>query len=377
MRRRRVPGVLAAVILAAGLGACGGAPQPEAVTTAVPAAAETAAETTAETAAGTAENTAAAETKGEAEASSAEAKAEAGEASGKTVIRVGVPTAPPALPVIHMMEENMLGDEAEIRLDIWNAPEQLIAMVQGGEHDMFAFPLTVVAKLSNSGVPVTLMNVNTWGVTYFMTTDPEFKTWADLKGKTVYIPLQSSPPDALTQYFLHEAGLTPGEDVEIIYASTAEVGSMLASGQAEYATLIEPQVTASMAKSDKVIRALSFEDEWKRVTGTDTMIPNAGFGVTNQFLSGNPELSAKFQTAYEESLNWVLEHPEETGKLAEKYLEMKAPIVTKALPNMGLHFKSAEDAREELNTFYQLLNDFDPAMIGGKLPEDGMFYHAE
>ena len=35
------------------------------------------------------------------------------------------------------------------------------------------------------------MNVNTWGVTYFMTTDPAFETWADLAGKTVYIP--SSP----------------------------------------------------------------------------------------------------------------------------------------------------------------------------------------
>ena len=38
----------------------------------------------------------------------------------------------------------------------------------------------------------------------------------------LYIPLQSSPPDALT-YFLNEAGLTVGEDVEIIYTSTAKV----------------------------------------------------------------------------------------------------------------------------------------------------------
>ena len=35
-----------------------------------------------------------------------------------------------------------------------------------------------------------------------------------------------------------------GEDVEIVYASTAEVAALLASGEAEYATLIEPQVTS-------------------------------------------------------------------------------------------------------------------------------------
>lgn len=174
----------------------------------------------------------------------------------------------------------MLGDNVNIELDVWNSPEQLLAMVQDSEHDMFAFPLTVVAKLSNKGMPVRLMNVNTWGVTYFMTTDPDFKTWSDLKGKTVYVPLQSSPPDALTQYFINEAGLKVGEDINIVYASTSEVASMLASGEAEYATLIEPQVTSAMSQNENVIRALSFEEEWQRTTGTDTMIPNAGWGTT-------------------------------------------------------------------------------------------------
>lgn len=289
-------------------------------------------------------------------------------------IKIGVPTAPPALPVIHMIEENMLGDNVTIELDIWNAPEQLIAMVQGGEHDMFAFPLTVVAKLYNNGLGVRLMNVNTWGVTYFLTTDPDFQSWADLKGKTVYIPLQSSPPDALTQYFLDEAGLKVGEDVEIIYASTAEVASMLASGQAQYATLIEPQVTAAMTQNSDVIRALSFESEWQRTTGTDTMIPNAGFGATQSFIEANPELTAQFQAAYEESVQWVLDNPAEAAALAESYLGMKAPLVQKAIPTMGLYYKSAVDAKAELDTFYNLLNEFDPTMIGGKLPDDGMYY---
>ena len=131
------------------------------------------------------------------------------EPAAPVTIRIGVPTAPPALPVLHMIEDNLLGDNVTIELDVWNAPEQLIAMVQGGEHNMFAFPLTVIGKLHNNGAPVRLLNVNTWGVTYFVTTDPEFQTWADLAGKTVYVPLQSSPPDALTQYFLNEAGLIP------------------------------------------------------------------------------------------------------------------------------------------------------------------------
>lgn len=295
-------------------------------------------------------------------------------AAEPVTITVGVPKAPPALPVLHMIEDNLLGENVTINLDVWVGPEQLIAMVQDNSHDFFAFPLTVVAKLYNTGVDVRLMNVNTWGVTYFMTNDPDFKTWEDLKGKTVYVPLQSSPPDALTQYFLDEAGLEVGKDVEIIYATTPEVSALLASGEAMYATLIEPQCTIAMSKNENLIRALSFEEEWQRTTGTETMIPNAGFGTTQRVLDAQPELAAAFQQAYAESVQWVLDNPQEAGELAAKYLELPAPMIAKAIPNMGMCFKTPQDAQEELNTFYQLLNDFDAKMIGGKLPDEGMFY---
>ena len=38
--------------------------------------------------------------------------------------------------------------------------------------------------------------------------------------------------------------------------------------------------------------------------------------------------------------------PAEAAALAEEYLGMKAAIVEAAIPNMGLTFKSAQDAKE-------------------------------
>ena len=153
---------------------------------------------------------------------------ESSQTAEPVTISVGVPTAPPALPVLHMMDAQLLGENVTIDLNVWNAPEELLAMVQGGEHDMYAFPLTVVSTLYNKGLDVRLMNVNTWGVTYFLTTDPDFTTWSDLAGKTVYIPLQSSPPDALTQYFLNEAGLTVGRDVLVAGIGDSAIGRVAA-----------------------------------------------------------------------------------------------------------------------------------------------------
>lgn len=292
----------------------------------------------------------------------------------KQTITVGVPAAPPALPVLRMMETNALGENVEIKLDIWNEPETLIAMVQDKEHDLFAFPLTVISSLYNKGVDVRLMNVNTWGVTYFMTSDPEFRNWSDLKGKTVYIPLQSSPPDALTQFFMNEAGLTVGEDVEVVYASTSEVATMLADGRAVYGTLIEPQVTKAMMGNEDLRVAFSFEEEWQRVTETDTKIPNAGFGTTQSFIDANPELTAKFEEEYAKACEWANENPSEMAALAEKHLGLKAALVEKALPNTGLEYKSAVNSKEELAMFYNLLNDFNPKMIGGKIADENLYY---
>lgn len=295
--------------------------------------------------------------------------------TGETIsIKLGIPKAPPSLPVLRMMEEEMLGTDVELELDIWDSPEQLIAMVQGGEHQMFAFPLTVAAKLYNKGVGIRLTNVNTWGVTYFVTTDPEFTDWAQLKGQTVYVPLQSSPPDALTQFFLNEAGLKPGEDLEIVYSTTSEISQLLAAEKIRYATLIEPQVTAAISNNEHVRVAFSFEEEWQRVRQDETAVPNAGFGATQTFCEENEELMTRFEEAYEEALNWVLENPKEAGVLAEKYLGLKAGLVENAVPRMGLMYKPAAEAKPELDEFYQLLNEFDQSMIGGTIPDEGMYY---
>ena len=93
------------------------------------------------------------------------------------------------------------------------------------------------------------------------------------------------------------------------------------------------------------------------------------------FIEESPELAAQFQAAYEEGLQWVLDNPKEAAALAEEKLGMKAAMVEKAIPNMGLHYKTAQDAKAELEVFYQLLNDFDATMIGGKLPDEGMYYN--
>ena len=290
------------------------------------------------------------------------------------VIRVGgAPSAPPTFPVLRMMDANLLGDGVKIELDTWNSPEQLIAMVQGGKHDLFAFPLNVAAKLYNKGLPVRLSNVNTWGVVYLMTSDPDLKDWDGLRGKTLHIALQSSPPDVVARYFLKKSGLDPQKDLNIVYVSNTELGPLAASGKAAYSIMIEPQGTAAMLQNPALRRVFSFTDQWKRFAG-GARYPNAGFGGMAKFYAEHPAEAEAFEKAYEESLKWIVEHPAEAALLIEKHLGLKAPMVKKSIPFMGLEYSRAADAGAELDRFYQVLFDFDPQTVGGKVPDKGLFH---
>ena len=293
----------------------------------------------------------------------------------KISINLGLPKAAPALAVLQMIETNAMGDDVEINIDYWDSPEQLIAMTQDEEHDMFALPLTVAGKLYNKGVDIKLTNVNTWGITYFVTSDENIKEWSDLKGKTIYVPLKSSPPDIVLKYFLNANGINPDEDVTLQYASTSEVAQLIKSGQAEYGVLLEPQVTNCIKGNDKLRVAFSYDEEWKKVMNDkEKTIPNAGFGVSGEFINSNPQIVKKFEEEYEKALNYLLENPETAGKLAENNLGMNKDITADAMSRIGLMYKSAVDSIDDLNDFYKVLYDFDPSTIGGNIPGEDFYY---
>lgn len=289
-------------------------------------------------------------------------------------IRIGVPKAPPAIPILHMIDSGAMLGRADIEIDVWSAPEQLIAMVQDGGHDMFVLPLTVAAKLHNKGIGIRLTDVNTWGVADLVTSDPTVKGWGDLGGKTLFVPVKSSTPDVLTRYFLGRAGLSPGRDLEIIYLPAMEIGQLLKAGEIANAVLLEPHVTAATAGNPALRVVLGFQDEWQRIGGGEGMLPNVAIGAATAFLDANPALVRGFEAEYRKAVAWVLGHPGEAGALAEKYLGLRADTIASAVPRLGLHYKTAVEAAPEVDELYRLLYDFSPDTIGRKIPDATLYW---
>lgn len=291
-------------------------------------------------------------------------------AGEKTIVKIGLSRSPASLPVIHMMVAGSLED-VNIEPTIWTAPEQLVAMVQNGKTQMFSLPLTVALRLRARGMDIRLTNVNTWGGVRLITADPGIRGWSDLKGKKVFMPSRNSPPDILMRFFLDRAELDPDEDVQLVRSSVTEMAQLLRAGMIDTAVLTEPQATAALAGNPALRVAIDFEKEWRAVTGGG--IPTLGFGAQGAFLEAMPELAERFEQAYRESLEWVLAHPVETGLLAEEHLGMKAETVERAIPNLGFNYRSASEARAEVEDFIRFLEKQSPGAIGDTIP-DAAFY---
>lgn len=294
-------------------------------------------------------------------------------AENMTVIVAG-PKAPPTFPMLRMMDTKALGENIDFELKIWNSVEEMLAIASSQDYGFMGVPVNVSAKLYNKGLGVKLTNVDTWGVMYMYTTDADVRTWQDLKGKKLYVPFKSAPPDIVTQYLLKENGVKAGEDVEIVYSTPFEIAQLMIAGEIDYAMNIEPYVTAVTMQNENVSVLFDYMEEWKKLKGEETMIPNAGIITNNKFFSENEALVAKFEEEYKKATEWVMANPEEAGALCEQYLGVNAALIGKAMPNMGLHYETSAQAKDDLVMYYESLLDFQKESIGGKLPNEDYYY---
>jgi len=289
-------------------------------------------------------------------------------------VLISGPKAPPTFPILRMIETNALGDNVNIEFKVWNGIEELLAIATGGEYGFLAVPLNVSAKLYNKGLDIKLTNVDTWGVMYLASTNPNVNKWKDLQGRKLFVPLKSAPPDIITQHYLNKYGLEIGKDIEVIYSSPAEIAQMMKAGKIENAVNIQPFITASEGGENDVRVVMDYMQEWKKLEGDNFSIPNAGITTNDKFLKAHPGIVEQFEQEYEIALAWTLDNPEEASKLVEKYLGLNATLIQNAIPTMGLSYKRSIDVSEDLEKYYNVLLEFNTESIGGKVPDENYYY---
>lgn len=299
-------------------------------------------------------------------------------------ITLAGPFASVSNPLIRMVNSGALNDVADkVEFKIWRNPDQMRALTLNGEVDFIATPTNVAANLYNRGADIRLLNVSIWGILWMISRDGSLNSIADFKGKEIAMPFRGDMPDIIFSKIAREAGLDPKKDFDLRYVpSPLDAMQLLILRRVDHALLAEPAVSMALRKSQSfpisiiapdLHRSIDLQKEWGRLLKRESRIPQAGMAVINNKLS--PQVIERFKQEYKKATQWCIDNPEEAGKIVAERIEMLTPeAVTDSIHVTQFNDVSALDAKAELEYFYTILLNDTPALIGGKLPDDGFYY---
>lgn len=289
---------------------------------------------------------------------------------------------PPAAPSIVLGQA--VASDALKRIDptvtfkTWRTPDEMRAGLSSGTMQAVIVPSNVAANLYNRGLGVYLLNIMTRGLLYVVA-GADITRIEDLAGKTLAVPFRNDMPDFIMRRLLAKAGLKPGTNLRVDYAGTPpEAMQMLVAGRVDAALLAEPAVSAAILRAKVSLknftRAIDCQKEWAKIIGGDGFIPQAGLAVTRSFVEKvGPEGLKTVQRALQEAVDFVLEHPVRAALPVATELGLMSPIIAQAIPYSNLAALPASSVRPALESFFSVLAEDDPRIIGGKLPDDAFY----
>ena len=298
------------------------------------------------------------------------------------------PFAAVSYPLIRIVEGSMLADAAdEVEFVAWKNPDQLRALAVGQSVDFIATPSNVAANLYNRGVPLQLLNISAWGILWMISRDANLKRLSDFRGKEIILHFRNDMPDITFRIVAEQQGINPDKDFTLRYvASALDAMQMLLTRRADHALLVEPAVSVGLRKSaafpasvvaPTLHRSVDLQAEWGRVFARPPRVPQAGISALGPRSIGNTALIGRFQRAYAEALAWCKANPQACGEMVGRRIDMLTPEgVADSLRTDNFMFMTADQARPELEFFFQQLLSRQPGLLGGKLPADKFYLSA-
>lgn len=243
-----------------------------------------------------------------------------------------------------------------------------------GSIDIAALPTNAAATVynkTNGGIKIAA--VNTLGVLYLVTNSEKvtIDSIDDLEGKTVYCPAQN--PSFIFDAICRANDLNV--TIDTAYAQPADLRTAIVSGQVDIAVLPEPMVTIAKANNAKLVTALDLTSEWEKAYGENTLMQGC-IVVRTEWAEAHPKELEQFLSDYKASIEFTNASPAEAAELivSTGVFAGKAPVAQKAIPNCNIVYSDGDDMATALTVFFEKLYAVNPAAVGGKLPDSGIYY---
>jgi len=257
---------------------------------------------------------------------------------------------------------------------ILEPPEVILPLLISGELDIALIPAnasSVVYQRSNGGVQV--LNINTLGALYVVSSDVSISSFADLGGRTVLMTGKGATPEYVMNTLLAHSGI---DGVRLEYKSEiTELAAAIVADPQAIAVMPEPFVTSVLSKAPTLAVRLSLAEVWSEAVHDGSEFVLGVTVVRADFAAEHPEAVQEFLARQAASVESVIADPKAASMLVAGlgFIE-NAEIAERAIPNSNLVFITGAEMKRALGGYLAALYAQDPASIGGALPEDDFFY---
>jgi NitT/TauT family transport system substrate-binding protein len=267
----------------------------------------------------------------------------------KVDVRIAGLKGPTSIGMIRLIDEKALNDDKyNVEYMVEGAPDSLLGKIINGEIDIAAVPTNAASILYNKTEgQVKFLALNTLGVIYAVGTE-EVDSLDDLEGKEVTISGKGATPEFAFNYLLDQNELTEKVSTEYML---------------DHSSLAQTVIL------------IDLNEEWEKATKGESVLAMGCLVVNTDFAENNPEFVEEFLSKYEESVNWVNNNYEAAGQLVEKNgILPNAKLAEKAIPNCSIVYEDAQESKDKVEGFLEVLCQFNPASIGGSMPDENFYY---
>lgn len=283
---------------------------------------------------------------------------------------------PTTMGLVSMLDKSAKGEtENTYNFTMAGAADEITPKLVQGELDIAAVPANLASVLfNNTQGKVQVIAINNLGVLYVVEQGETIKSFADLKGKTIYSTGKGTTPEYALNYLLSQNGVDPANDVTIEWKSEAtEIVAVLKQDPTAIAVLPQPFVTVAQTQVEGLNVALSFNDEWIALDNGSKLVTGVIVARTD-FINEHPDQVNLFLDEFKASVEAINADVETGAALVESFDIVKAPIAKKAIPNCNIQFMEGAEMKEAVSGYLQTLFDQNPKAVGGAMPTDEFYY---
>ncbi|WP_042277849.1 ABC transporter substrate-binding protein [[Clostridium] dakarense] len=290
-------------------------------------------------------------------------------------IKISAPDGLPSIALAKLINEDIKIKEGyDTKYTIEKTPESLSTSVMKEDVDIAIVPSNMAAIAYNKTSNYQIAGTVGMGSFYLVSIE-DIKELKDLEECEVGNTGKGLTPDITAQAILKDRGVDL-EKINFSYVNSVnELVPILATNKLSTAFIPEPALTGLLNTNKKIKIIKSLNDEWKEINNSKEGYPQSTIIVKTDFAKENKEFVDSFINQISDSVKWANTNSDKVGEYAKEIgISIESTIIGKAMERANLKFVPIKDMTDDYNDYYKKLFDFDSKSVGGKLPDEGIYF---